>query len=213
MIDTTSDLYRDEAAEQASREDEYEASIGLGHGFVVVVGYTSAAGEVADHTLTPADYTRTVERSREAIADLTPERVAAECPPCRGDVELAALALQEVRASWQRTLAGQSEAPEVYTAVAPGVSRHNGNGEFYVWGLAVHGGKRVAVPGAYRPVKHAAKTLVKRWIEGLAPVSRFRRFRLRQDGSNWTALRFQGLEIRPEPGPTSAGMDGEEVSQ
>lgn len=186
-FDTSTDLWRDSAAEEA------EESVGLGHGFVSIVGYTNAHGEVADHVIQPADYFRLLARSLATLANVTAAEVAQGCPAAAGAEALAQQALDEVRASWQRTLDGESRAPEVYDSVAPGIDRHPENGDYYVCGVAAS--KTVRVPGAYKPVKSKPLTLVKRYVEGLAPVSGFRRFRLQGSGENWEAIRWLGQEV------------------
>ena len=180
-------------------------------GFVRIVGYVNSKGEVAHHLINGAvSYMEALRRSLEATASLSARNVIDNCPACGNDFGretkvvkvngeeiivsgtpafvVATEAIMSQRASWSKSLAGQSEVPDLYDTVAPGVQTKDGT--YYIWGLTVS--KEVVEAGEYKPVKSAALTLVKRYVVGLAPVSKFRRFRL---DDNFSEIRYNNVTI------------------
>lgn len=175
-------------------------------GFVRIVGYVSSKGEVAHHLINGAvSYMEALRRSLEATASLSARNVIDNCPACGNDFGretkvvkvngeeiivsgtpafvVATEAIMSQRASWSK-----SDAPDLYDTVAPGVQTKDGT--YYIWGLTVS--KEVVEAGEYKPVKSAALTLVKRYVAGLAPVSKFRRFRL---DDNFCEIRYNNVTI------------------
>jgi hypothetical protein len=198
----TTPLTKDQARNEALLDAAIANPAG---GFISITGYTSKAGEVADHLINgTCSWAAALQRSLDAIANLTADSVAVDAPPAGGDVVLAQRALDEVRASWTAALArieaDASASP--YTSIAPGVDLLDSEpGAVYLWGLAV--GKRVTVTGEYKPVNSKPLTLVKRWIEAKTSASHFRRFKLTSD--SFERLAFAGRVIVP------ADLVGKEV--
>ncbi len=150
-------------------------------GFVHIRGYEAKkSGEVAHHTINGSvSWKDTLFRALEALTLVTAENVAKDCKACGGDVDLARKALNEVKASFQKSYNrlddGQGTTSN-YEYHAPGVATLPDDDTLYIWGLCVR--KEVVTPGTYPKVNSRPKTIVKRYIEGLTPASKFRRFKL-----------------------------------
>ena len=135
---------------------------------------------MSNHTINGnVSYEACLVRAVEILEGLTPEDVARDCEASNGDMAVATDARNEQLASFRKSLAriaDDTERPD-YDYIVPGVATlPGGDGTIYLWGLAMS--KTVIKPGTYKKVNSKSKTLVKRYLQRLTPVSKFRRFKL-----------------------------------
>jgi len=156
--------------------------------------YTNKQGETAKYSLilggsTEEMYRKDIEYFTRALALLT--RIGAK--------EHNVLACAELLASRQKSLeVGIGHNPDYTNADTylilngfRGVKMHRETGALYVTGLVER--KTVLVPGEYKTVKSAPKTIAKRKLEKMAFSGRFRQFDL--SAISRAALNGEVLEL------------------
>ena len=160
-------------------------------GFVHIRNYTAkTSGEVAHHTINGSvSWEATLLRSLEALSEVTAQDVADNCSDCEGDLALAKKALDEVRASYQKSydkIVNDEGSDSNYEYLAPGVATLPNDDTLFIWGLCMR--KEVVTPGEYKKVNSRPKTLVKKYIQRLTPASKFRRYKLTEGTYEYVSI-------------------------
>ena len=163
--------------------------------FLVLKGYRSESGELADYQIVfHMSYEAALKRSLMQLSTLVPAD------------ELEAQAKQELVASYSKSLEKVQSEPlevlgEVYDRVldkdgnvVKGVKVHKDTGVLYLFGLAHQ--KVVREPGVYKQVNKRPLTVAKDKLRKGLPVERFRQFVIKS--GQVESISVENLSLLPE---------------
>lgn len=150
-------------------EDYLETLIGCS--FVSIKEYTTGAGEVQDLVLNIGiDYKKAKEKSLRKIQNL-------DINKHKGS-GFGKQVLAQAKLEIETSLSKESSLVNPYSYPYAGFKEHDDSKELYIYGMLLKSHKKISIKGEYREVNSSEKTLAKRYLSSLLPISNYRQYKL-----------------------------------
>lgn len=139
--------------------------------YVGLRSYKTAAGEIQNVVLNVgADYYQTKERDLVKLNSIDLNLISHSSG-------LPLNILTEAKRKIELSL-NIHRKDYTYTIVSPGLKKHNQSGEYYLYGYALNGLKRVIVPGEYNSKPLTTADLARKELEKHLMTSYYRQYKL-----------------------------------